>query len=271
MVPHFLRKDVYIRMTLSIPVEQLVQRFDAPGVRAIVLMGSYARGEAGPYSDIDVVRFTGEQEVTGASSYLFDGRLVVVSNVAPGQVERWFSEPEVVTDTVMGIRRARALLDRDGYFAAIRQRAEAFEWDQAMQERANRRASAALVGWIEEAHKGLAGLQRNDVGRLLQARYGLSWGLSRVMKVQRGVLISGDNAFYDEVARAMAHQPAWMRLNRAAFGIEGEDGRAPSLSEQVQAGLRLYILTAELLAPVLQAEDRPLITHTIELIREALA
>jgi hypothetical protein len=79
-----------------------------------------------------------------------------------------------------------------------------------MQERANHRASAMLVGWIEEVHKGLAGFQRNDIGRLLNARHGLSWGLGRVMKVQRGVLISGDNAFYDELSRAMGKQPKWV-------------------------------------------------------------
>ena len=127
-----------------------------------------------------------------------------------------------------------------------------------------------LVDWIEEVHKGLAGLKHNDIGRLLNARHGLSWGLSRVMKVQRGVLISGDNAFYDELSRSMGQQQEWMQLLRTAFGIENEEGIAPTLSEQVRAGLRLYILTAELLAPVLRTEDRPLITHAMQLIREVL-
>jgi Nucleotidyltransferase domain len=257
-------------MIPPVSFEQLIQRFSAPGLHALVLMGSYARGDAGPYSDIDVVRFTDGTELAGAGSSLDDGHLVVVSNVTPEQVERWFSEPEAATDTIMGVRSAQALLDRDGNFAGIQRRAQAFEWDQAMQERANHWASAMLVGWIEEVHKGLAGLQRNDNGRLLNARHGLSWGLSRVMKVQRGVLISGDNAFYDEVAQAMGQQSEWVRLHRTAFGIESEEGQAPTLSEQVRAGLRLYILTAELLALVLQTEDRPLITHTIQLIREML-
>lgn len=259
-------------MNSPIPFEQLIQRFDAPGVHAIVLMGSYARGEAGPYSDIDVVRFTNGMELAAAYGISpSNGHLVVVSNVTPGQVEYWFSEPEAATDTIMGVRSARALLDRDGYFAGIQTRARAFEWDQAMQERANHRASAMLVGWIEEVRKGLAGLQSNDIGRLLNARHGLSWGLSSVMKVQRGVLISGDNAFYNELAQAMGQQSEWVRLQRIVFGIESEGGKAPTLSEQVRAGLRLYILTAELLAPVLRTEDKPLITHTVQLVRERLA
>jgi hypothetical protein len=68
----------------------------------------------------------------------------------------------------------------------------------------------------------------------------------------------------------MGQQSEWMQLLRAAFGIESEEGKAPTLSEQVITGLRLYILTAELLAPMLRTEDPSLITHTAELIRETL-
>jgi hypothetical protein len=257
-------------MNLPVPLEQLIQRFDAPGVLAIVLMGSYARGEAGLFSDIDIVRFTDGLDLPGAGSYLMDGYLVVVSDMSPGQVERWFSDPEVATDTIMGARCAQVLLDRGDYFSGIQARVRAFVWDQTVQARANQQASAMLVGWIEEVHKGLAGLQHNDIGRLLNARHGLSWGLGRVMKVHRGVLMSEDNALYDELNRAMGQQSEWMHLLRAAFGIESEEGKASTLSEQVRAGLRLYILTAELLAPVLRTEDRPLITQTAQLIREAL-
>ena len=173
-------------MILPVPIEQILHLFDAPSVRAIVLMGSYARGETGPFSDIDVVRFTDGSELPGAGSYLIDRYLVVVSDVTPRQIERWFTDPEAAVDSIIGVRRAQALLDRDGYFAGIQARARAFRWDQTMQERANQRASEMLVGWIEEVHKGLAGLQYNDIGCLLNARHGLSWGLSRVMKVQCG-------------------------------------------------------------------------------------
>ena len=125
-------------MILPVPIEQLIERFDKSGVLAIVLMGSYSRGEAGHLSDIDVIRFTDESELTGAGSYLIDGYLVVVSDVTPGQVERWFTDPEAAVDSIMGARSAQALLDRDGYFAGIQARARAFTWDQTMQERANK-------------------------------------------------------------------------------------------------------------------------------------
>lgn len=255
---------------MKIAFDELIKRFDAPGVRALVLVGSHARGEAGPYSDIDLVRFTDGTKVPGDESYLYQGYLLVVSNALPDQVERCFREPLAATDMIGGLRRARVLLDREGYFALLQARAYAFVWDEAMQQRANLLASEMLAGYAEEARKGLEGLCRNDIGRLLSARYGFSWGMSRVVKVQRGVLISSHNSTYDEVARGMSDQPEWVSLRRAAFGIEDEHGRTLTLREQVQAGLRLYVLTAELLSPVLLPEHRPIIEQAVSFIRAAL-
>jgi predicted nucleotidyltransferase len=260
-------------MDLLESLDSLIDRLDARGVRTLALMGSYARGEAGPYSDVDVVRFVhnAERNLAGAGSYLHEEQLVVVSDVTPAQVEQWFSEPEAAVNVIMGLRHARPLRDPAGHFMAIQARADAFVWDAALQERANRWASERMVGWVEEVHKGLEGLRRGDIGRLLNARFGLSWGLSRVMTVQRGVLLLGDNAFYEALSREMGLASDWVRLWHTAFGIEDADSCAPTLREQVIAGLRLYALTAELLRPVLRAEDEPLITHTRTLVRTALS
>jgi hypothetical protein len=115
--------------------------------------------------------------------------------------------------------------------------------------------------------KGLQGLQRGDTGRLLHARFGLSWGLSRVMCVQRGVLLSGDNALYEEVIASVGHDSEWARLCRAVFGT----GPVPTtLPDQVKAGLRLYRLTASLLAAIIRPEDQPLIANTVALINSTL-
>lgn len=250
----------------------LAHRFDAPGVQAIVLMGSHARGDAGPYSDVDLVRFVEEAhgELAGAGSHLIDGVLVVVSNVTPSQVAPWFSEPAQATTTIAGLRTARALLDRDGTFAALQARAHAFVWTEAMQVKADCWASAQMVGWIEEVHKGLEGLRRREPGRLLNANFGLSWGLSNVMKVQRGVLLSGDNGFFTEVAVAVGADSLWSQLRAIAFGLTDIHGRPPSLRERVVAGLHLYAVTAELLGAALQPEHAPLVAETVALINRVI-
>lgn len=251
-------------------LDTLIERFDGPGVRALVLMGSHARGDAGPYSDVDVVRFVDGPVGEDARSFLVGGRLVVVSDVTPAMVEEWFTAPEVASYVVEGVRRARALLDRGETFARVQARAHAFTWDDAMRRKADAWASREMVGWIEEVHKGLEGLRRDDPGRLLHARHGCSWGLLRVMQVQRGVLLSGENAFFDEVADAVGRDSEWARLRETAFGVAREGEPTPTLREQVVAGLRLYVVTAGLLAGVLDPADAPLVAETVRLIEHAI-
>jgi hypothetical protein len=252
--------------------QKLAEQFNAPGVRAIVLMGSQATGQAGPFSDVDLVRFVESEgdELPGAGSHLIEGRLVVVSDVRKSQVEEWFTRPEVAVKTIAGIQAAQPLADPEGLFKEIQARAKGFAWDAAMQVKADLWASRQMVGWIEEVHKGLEGLRRDDIGRMLNARFGFSWGLSGVMQTYRGVLISGDNAFYDEIAQAVGPDSAWVKLRRAAFGIEDAHGTVPTLRQQIEAGLRLYVETARLLDGVLEEQDRLLVRQTLDLIEQEL-
>lgn len=261
-------------MTKMLDWDALVHRFDAPGVQAIVLAGSHARGDAGPWSDVDLLRFVAEdaKELAGSGTHLIDGQFVNVSNVTATNVERWFEQPHEAVVCVPGVCSARALLDRDGAFAAVQTRAHAWVWDAAMQGRADVWASKEMVGWIEEAYKGLEGLRRHDVGRMLSARFGLSWGLSRVVQTQRGVLLtSGDNSFWEEVEAAVGIHSPWVRLRRVAFGVESADQPAPPLREQIIAGLQLYCATAALIRPALQPADAPLVWYAVTQINNVLA
>lgn len=242
-------------------LQALTKRFDAPEVRAILLVGSYARGDAGPYSDIDVLRLV-EKPLEAAGSYLFQGKLATVSDAVLSELEAKFSAPQEAIDIVSGLRSARVLVDKDGSAKALRARAHTFAWTPELQEKADAWASKQLIGWAEEVHKGLAGLQNGDAGKLLNARFGLSWGLARVMRVQRGLLARSDNSFFSDLESAFAGT-RWLELLRDAYGVT-----SLPLTEQVRAGLILYRLTAELLDAVLQDADRPLIRNTVHLIRQ---
>jgi hypothetical protein len=259
-------------MDLPVNLKELVDKFDEPGVEAIVLMGSYAAGKAGIFSDIDLVRLINKDSklASKTGSHLINGTLVVVSNVSPSQIEQWFSNPEIAVKVITGVRTARPLLDRTGNFVKMQARAKAFKWDEQMQEKANAWASSQMVGWIEEVHKGLEGLRRGDVGRMLNARFGCSWGLSNVLQVQKGILISGDNGFYNEVAQAVGLNSEWVELRREAFGIEDKDGQAPTLRQQTIAGLRLYVVTANLINEAINQKDLVLVKQTIDLINQQL-
>jgi len=204
------------------------------------------------------------------ASHLIDGHLVVISPVGPAQVEDWFTRPEITVQYLSGLRRARPLIDRDGVFATASTARTDFVWDAAFQQRANEQASREMVGWVEEAHKGLEGLRRGDIGRMLHGRFGCTWGLARVICVQRGILLTGDNTLYDEVSAALGRESTWSRLLRTAYGIARQDGQPPSLREQVVAGLHLYVLTAHTIADALQPADVALVQDTAARIEQTL-
>lgn len=249
----------------------LVRLCDGPDVAALVLMGSHARGDAAPFSDVDLVRFVRSTEADKAQTLFVGDQLVVVNTVTPERIDPWFREPGEAVDTIRGLRQAQALLDRSGYFAAIQARAHAFVWDEQMQRKADQWASGELVGLIEEVHKGLNGLVDGGHGRLLNARFGLSWLLSRVVAVQHGVLMSGDNGIYDDLINALGAESRWIRLRRTAWGIEDDKGLAPTLMQQVVAGLQLYVETVQLVTSALQPSDVTKVNATVERIQRVLS
>lgn len=250
----------------------LLERFAPDEAVGVFLAGSRARGNAGPYSDVDWIRLARDDAgLSGDGSYLIDGRLVVVSTLTPSFVETIFSEPNVACDYLMGLRTAQILLDGEGRLAQLQRRARDFVWDAAMQHKANQLAAEQMVGIIEEAHKGLEGVRRNDIGRMLNARFGLSWLISSIVKVQRGVLLSSDNGIWDDVNRAVGETTAWVRYRRVAFGVDDGSGHVPVLRDQVLAGLRLYVLTAHLIARALSGQEGELVWATVARIEDELA
>ena len=256
---------------------------------AFALLGSYARGDAGYFSDLDVVHFVDDDGLAEDSrSFLIERTagvgtaepsrgcentacLVVLSTATPGQVESWFSEPGQAVNYVAGLREGRPLWDPQGAFGAIQERARRFAWTPALQDKASRLAGQEMVGWIEEVHKGLEGLRRDDTGRLLNARFGLSWGLVWAMRLQRGVLSASDNAFFDAVIDAVGAESEWARLLRRAFGVAcGNSIACCSLHEMVRSGLLLYCETFELLKGSIPGEHRALVEATVRCIRREL-
>jgi hypothetical protein len=253
-----------------IDYEALAQRFRDAETLAGALMGSRARGDAGPFSDVDLVFLVREERKDGSDfeSYLVDGKLVNVSRVADHTAQEWFSKPIVASEVIGGLRDAKILFDPQGLFAEIQQRALAFEWDQTMRERASDWVSCQMVGWAEEVGKGLEGLRRGDPARLLQARHGLSWGLNHVVQLHLGVLLTGDNGFFEEVGNAVGKNSRWVQLRNRAFGVGPQPvDDADPLAAQVIAGLELYVETAQMVAKAVRPDHRGLVAHTVEAIR----
>jgi len=123
----------------------LTAELDGPEVTALALGGSFARGAATAYSDVDLAPFYR----AGASlppKRLFwrDGWLVSVS---PKTVDSWrerMTRPEWAIQLVPSAAQLRILLDKEGALAALVAEARAFRWEP-LQSAADAFASDLLM------------------------------------------------------------------------------------------------------------------------------
>src|SRR5690348_2967982 len=98
---------------------RLIVELDSETVRAIILHGSYARGDAlPPYSDIDLVRIVQEAPAhLDQKRFLYrDGYLLSISSRPLSVYRKRFAQPEKAIFAVPGVREALILLDKDGGF-----------------------------------------------------------------------------------------------------------------------------------------------------------
>ncbi len=107
------------------------------------------------------------------------------------------------------------------------------------------------------------------MGRLLDAEFGLSWGLNRLVEVQRGGLLASGTDWFVQAEQVVGPATEWARLRRHVFGVTGGD-RASTLEERVIAGLQFYVATAELLTDIWTPEAAPLIDHAVRLVQHEM-
>jgi hypothetical protein len=245
-------------------IGNLLAEFADADTIGMLLAGSHARGDATPYSDIDLIRFAPVLPEADADRYTLayrEGHLVSVSTTTVDAKRAELSRPETAIWVVPGLRQARILLDRDGALAALLHHAQAFRWEP-LQTAADAYASYEVMGLAEEVHKVLGALGCNDESTALYATWGLASGLIRAVTVQRGVLIQTENAYFRQVQEAAGLDSAWSCAFRIAVGLE----MAPVTARAI-AALRLYHETAMLLSSALQTQHLPGIRGALARIR----
>ncbi|HLV35106.1 MAG TPA: nucleotidyltransferase domain-containing protein [Spirillospora sp.] len=250
-------------MPLEALLQSILTELDDENTIGFGLTGSHARGDAQPYSDIDVWRFVRVMPDDPHAGYTLrqygDNLVSLTTSTIDSQREK-MARPENALSTVPGLRQMRILLDKTGELAALAQEAHDFRWEM-VQEAANIFASHDLLGNAEEAYKVMSGLRQSDDHLIL---FWLPWlvvGLTRALAVQRGILVESENNYYRQVQRAVGLDSEWTQLHRLAMGlvVASPDARG-------RAGLRLYRETATLLDAIILPEHRPVIEQTLRLL-----
>ena len=256
-------------MTLSDPfIQSAIEKIDSSEVIGVGIVGSYARGQEGRYSDVDLDIFVSKLPERPYDRYTlryWDNRLISLKYTLLDDERAALKDPRRAIWAVPGLRGMRILLDKNGSLAELQQAAQEFDWS-ALQPAADEFAAEEVMGTAEEVHKILNGLARGHESTVLYATWGLVKNMLEAVAVQRGIMIVSENRYFDLIQESLGRYSKWTSAFRTAWGLD-------STSSQYQtrgvAALILYRLTAAMLEEKIPEKHREVVEKTLQLIREA--
>jgi hypothetical protein len=263
------RKDEDILMSLPDRfIESALERIDSPDVIGVGIVGSYARGQASTYSDVDLDIFVSKVPGNPYDRYTlryWEDKLISLKYTLLDDERFALTEPRRAIWAVPGLRGMKIVLDKDGSMAELQHAAQEFDWS-SLQSAADEFAAEEIMGNAEEVHKILNGLARRHESTVLYASWGLVKNMLEAVAVQRGIMIVTENRYFDLIQDSMGRDSEWTRAFRTAWGLDpGRSGYQP----RGAAALSLYRRSADMFDELIPDKHRDVINRTLELIREA--
>jgi predicted nucleotidyltransferase len=225
------------------------------GATAVVLGGSWTRGDARRESDIDLWVFGLR---TGNDVLWRPPFMVTVDRRAEATERRKLGTPPYVGGSVPEWRVAVLLHDPRGVARRLKEEARRFRWD-GIAKVCDRWVASQVVAWAEEAIKLVRALATGNDATAAVQRNLLAERLAFVVAIHRRMFWDSENESWERIGRAVGG--AWEDAERAALGIS-EAG----LEASCEAALRLFALTAGAVAPTLRAEQHAIVDHTIRVV-----
>src|SRR5215469_17900142 len=109
-------------------LHELVHELDHEEIVGIILGGSYARGTATRYSDVDVACFWREGVKPPPKRFLYrQGKLISIKMTSVTEIRELLKRPDSAMLVASGKRRL--LLDKDGEVSRLLEEIEAFRWE----------------------------------------------------------------------------------------------------------------------------------------------
>ena len=256
-------------MPLSDPfIQSLLEKIDSPEVIAVGLVGSYARGQEGKYSDVDLDIYVSQLPETPYDRYTlryWENKLVSLKYALLENERSALSDPRRAIWAVPGLQGMKILLDKDGSLAELQKSAGYFDF-LLLQTEADEFAAEQVMGCAEEVHKILNGLARSHESTVLYATWGLVKGVLEAVAVQRGVLIVSENRYFDLIQESVGRDTKWTRAFRMAWGL---DAHASQYQSRGAAALTLYRLTTAMFVGLIPERHRDVVSNTLRLMKEA--
>jgi hypothetical protein len=252
-------------------LQKLVIRLDSENTIGVALSGSFARGDGGRYSDVDLWHYVRQEppgELDQPRLEFVDGILVSVKTSLLEKDSAGLRNPQQAIWVIPALCQAQILLDKDGTLAALQQAARDLSWEM-LQPAADVFAARTLAATAEEVHKILDGLERSDESKITYALWSVTQNLSQAVLVQHGTLVPTENVYIDYAQQAAGRGSAWTHQFRLALRLDPLQAGTPTFVALGVAGLQLYRETATLFKEILQSEDACIVTRTLEIMSEA--
>ncbi|ANE42855.1 nucleotidyltransferase domain-containing protein [Deinococcus puniceus] len=203
------------------------------GVLAVVLTGSFARGDADEWSDLDVQVLVADGAPIGGHTSYHGGLLLSVDRSELGHRERALTDPDTALWNLTALRTGLPLYDPAGVFAVLQAKAQALEWATLAPE-AHRQAASRIAGTAEELHKIMGGLNAGDGEKVAYAALGLMLGLGQAALLSTGTLIPTENRWLT-LARDAWPDAVWRESFSCLAGLGTDSPEARG-----RAGLTAY-------------------------------
>jgi hypothetical protein len=251
-------------------LEALVAELESDQVRGIILGGSHARGDATPYSDVDLACFVPDSFRPLRKRFLYrEGHLVSIALKTLAGVQQQLTDPYQALWIVPSFQQARILLDKDGSMRQLKQLVEDFAWEPLRTE-AMEVAGDLLTGEAEVIHKLMGNSWRGNLFGVAYATTQLFEGITMAMALFHAVFITTDSRYYQQVEAAVGLETAWTRYHRLLTGVTTSAEDTSSVQARGKLALLLYRETAQFLWPTLNGERRSVVEQVLRLIQQAV-
>jgi hypothetical protein len=235
------------------------RRLVAQGAKAVVLFGSWVRGDAYDESDIDM------HAIGKGLPYRLErvqGFLVSISWMTANQHRRVFKDPSKAGGIIPAWRTAVILYDPQGIAHRLVQDAQRWQW-QPLSKQADKWVAEEITGWAEEVHRLIGNLQLGRTSAAAVQRSVLAIQMAPTLAVHYRILYETENQLWDLVSKRMGAR--WAQWQSAALG-EGDQ----SFEETCSAALHLYAATAQEVSHLLDQRQNEVVAHACEIARVTL-
>lgn len=223
------------------------------GAEAVVLFGSWTRGDAHAESDVDIHAIG-----RGPSCRLerHQGFLVSVSWATARQHRQAFRDPSQVGGIIPAWRNAIVICDPQGIARDLQQDAQRWQWS-SLGKRADRWVAEELTGWAEEVHRLVGNLQLGRISSAAVQRSALAIQMARVLAVHHRILYDTENRLWDLVSTKMGIK--WAQAQSAALGEGGQ-----SFEDTCKAALKLFTLAAQEVKAILDKRQCQVVAYACQ-------